>query len=94
MTSSSNLRIVVLGLGYVGLPLAVALARKFEVTGFDIDSGRIAELREGRDRTGEIESDALRQTATRSPKPGMIASSRDSTRRSASALCAAQSCTE
>jgi UDP-N-acetyl-D-galactosamine dehydrogenase len=63
MTSSSNLRIVVLGLGYVGLPLAVALARKFEVTGFDIDSGRIAELREGRDRTGEIESDALRQTA-------------------------------
>ena len=40
----SNPHIVVVGLGYVGLPLAVALARKFEVTGFDIDAGRIAEL--------------------------------------------------
>jgi UDP-N-acetyl-D-mannosaminuronate dehydrogenase len=32
-------RIVVIGLGYVGLPLAVALARKFETIGFDIDQG-------------------------------------------------------
>ena len=38
-------RIVIVGLGYVGLPLAVALARKFDVTGIDKDSGRIAELR-------------------------------------------------
>jgi len=51
--------IVVIGLGYVGLPLAVALARSFRVTGLDIDSGRIAELRRGHDRTREVDSDAL-----------------------------------
>ncbi len=48
-------RIVVVGLGYVGLPVAVALARKYDVIGFDIDTGRIAELREGFDRTREID---------------------------------------
>ena len=52
-------KIVVVGLGYVGLPVAVALARKFEVTGFDIDSGRIAELRSGYDRTREIDEGLL-----------------------------------
>jgi len=55
-------RIVVIGLGYVGLPLAVALAGKFDVFGFDIDAQRIAELREGRDRTREVEEDELRQS--------------------------------
>ena len=57
MTASPQ--IVVVGLGYVGLPLAVALARKFAVTGLDIDSARVAELRAGHDRTREVESDAL-----------------------------------
>jgi UDP-N-acetyl-D-galactosamine dehydrogenase len=57
--ASSSIRIVVIGLGYVGLPLAVALAKQFEVTGFDVDSGRIAELQEGRDRTGEIDPHVL-----------------------------------
>ena len=52
-------RIVVVGLGYVGLPLAVALAEHFAVIGFDIDAGRIAELRGGHDRTGEIEAGKL-----------------------------------
>lgn len=52
-------RIVVVGLGYVGLPLAVALARKFEVFGFDIDPNRIGELRQNQDRTREIDADAL-----------------------------------
>jgi UDP-N-acetyl-D-galactosamine dehydrogenase len=56
-------RIVVIGLGYVGLPLAVALARHFAVTGFDIDAGRIAELRAGRDRTREVDEAALRASA-------------------------------
>jgi UDP-N-acetyl-D-galactosamine dehydrogenase len=55
--------IVIIGLGYVGLPLAVALARKFDVMGFDIDAERLAELREGRDRTREIEADALRKSS-------------------------------
>src|SRR5438270_1604250 len=53
-------RIVVVGLGYVGLPLAVALARHFDTTGIDIDEGRVTELRNGHDRTDEVESDALR----------------------------------
>jgi UDP-N-acetyl-D-galactosamine dehydrogenase len=52
-------RIVVVGLGYVGLPLAVALARSFEVTGLDIDRGRVEELGRGIDRTREVESETL-----------------------------------
>lgn len=53
-------RVGVIGLGYVGLPLAVELAGKYPVVGFDIDSARIAELREGRDRTLEVEAHELR----------------------------------
>ncbi len=53
--ASLPLRVAVLGLGYVGLPLAVALAGKFETIGVDIDARRIAELETGHDRTGEIE---------------------------------------
>ncbi len=52
-------RITVIGLGYVGLPLAVALARKFDTVGLDIDPRRIAELETGHDRTGEIEAGRL-----------------------------------
>src|SRR5436305_3475982 len=52
-------RIVVIGLGYVGLPLAVALAGHFETIGFDIDSGRVAELARGHDRTREVEAERL-----------------------------------
>jgi UDP-N-acetyl-D-galactosamine dehydrogenase len=55
-------RIVVIGLGYVGLPLAVALARKFDTTGFDIDETRIGELQDGRDRTREIDAEDLRSS--------------------------------
>jgi UDP-N-acetyl-D-galactosamine dehydrogenase len=53
-------RIALIGLGYVGLPLAVALARKFETVGFDIDERRVAELREGKDRTREVDEAELR----------------------------------
>src|SRR5215218_5463244 len=52
-------RIAVVGLGYVGLPLAIALARHFDTTGFDVDSGRIAELDQAHDRTNEIEEAEL-----------------------------------
>ncbi|CAA6605029.1 Protein CapL [Rhodospirillaceae bacterium LM-1] len=66
----SSLKIAVVGLGYVGLPLAVALARKFEVIGFDIDQRRIAELKQGHDRTGEVEQAPLRSsTAHLTAKP-------------------------
>jgi UDP-N-acetyl-D-galactosamine dehydrogenase len=59
MSPPSNPRIVVVGLGYVGLPLAVALARSFEVTGLDIDARRVEELRGGFDRTHEVEGHRL-----------------------------------
>jgi len=49
-----DIRIAVIGLGYVGLPLAVHMARAFPVVGFDVDEKRIAELRERRDRTREV----------------------------------------
>ena len=52
-------RIAVVGLGYVGLPLAVHLARHFEVVGFDLNTDRIAELRGGRDRTLEVDAQDL-----------------------------------
>jgi UDP-N-acetyl-D-galactosamine dehydrogenase len=58
-------RIVVVGLGYVGLPLAVALARKFEVIGFDVDGERIAQLRSGHDRTREVDSEELKKTSVK-----------------------------
>jgi len=55
-------RIAVVGLGYVGLPLAVVLAHHFAVVGYDRDAGRVAELRDGGDRTGEVDSATLRAT--------------------------------
>jgi len=57
-------RIAVLGLGYVGLPLAVAFAAEHEVVGFDLDPERAAELRAGRDRTLEVSEAALAQART------------------------------
>ncbi|HYI39687.1 MAG TPA: nucleotide sugar dehydrogenase, partial [Allosphingosinicella sp.] len=59
MNASRSEQIVVVGLGYVGLPLAVALARSFDVVGLDIDEKRIEELRLGIDRTHEVESERL-----------------------------------
>jgi len=44
----------IIGLGYVGLPLAVYMARRFPVTGFDVNRTRVAELGSHRDRTGEV----------------------------------------
>ena len=55
-------RIAVIGLGYVGLPLSIALARKFETVGFDIDPARIDELRSGEDRTREVATEDLRSS--------------------------------
>lgn len=54
-----NYSICVVGLGYVGLPLSVAFAKKFEVVGFDNDKGRISELKDGYDKTQEIEHSLL-----------------------------------
>ena len=51
--------VAVIGLGYVGLPLAVALSRHFRVTGFDIDAARVRELQSGQDRTAEVDASSL-----------------------------------
>jgi len=55
----NNLRIGVIGLGYVGLPLAVEFGRKYPTTGFDIKASRIDELRTGTDSTLELSDDEL-----------------------------------
>jgi UDP-N-acetyl-D-galactosamine dehydrogenase len=55
-------RVAVIGLGYVGLPLAAALARHFPTVGIDIDQGRVDELRRGHDRTNELDAAALAAT--------------------------------
>ena len=65
-----NSKIGIIGLGYVGLPLAVAFAEKYPVVGFDINQNRVNELLEGVDKTLEIESNqlqlVLRNTLTNS----------------------------
>lgn len=55
-------RIAVVGLGYVGLPLAVALSKHFEVIGYDLKSDRIKELKSGCDRTLEVSEKDLGKT--------------------------------
>ena len=56
-------KIAVIGLGYVGLPLSVALARKFDTVGFDISRRRIEELRDGLDSTQEVTAGALKASS-------------------------------
>ena len=52
-------RIAVIGLGYVGLPLAVEFGKKYNVLGFDINTVRIEELRRNYDRTGESSGEEI-----------------------------------
>ena len=52
-------RIAIVGLGYVGLPLAVEFGKKIETIGFDINSSRVEELKQGKDRTLEVKSEEL-----------------------------------
>jgi UDP-N-acetyl-D-galactosamine dehydrogenase len=59
----ADIRIGVIGLGYVGLPLAVYLARHFPVLGFDIDKERVAELSRGLDRTREVTKEEFAKAA-------------------------------
>ena len=57
-----NKKIAIIGLGYVGLPLAIEFAKKYDVIGFDINSKRIDELKKYHDRTNEISSEELEKT--------------------------------
>lgn len=56
---SMNHKIAIIGLGYVGLPLAVEFGKKFKTIGFDINSNRVNELKNGIDNTKEVEHDDL-----------------------------------
>lgn len=58
-TKLLDTRITVVGLGYVGLPLAVEFGKKFPTIGFDINKGRIEELKKGKDSTLEVEPEEL-----------------------------------
>ncbi|WP_206483097.1 Vi polysaccharide biosynthesis UDP-N-acetylglucosamine C-6 dehydrogenase TviB [Thalassotalea sp. G2M2-11] len=59
MEQISNAKVAVIGLGYVGLPLAVEFGKKFNTIGFDINQARVAELNQGFDRTLEVENEEL-----------------------------------
>jgi len=59
MIKEDKISIAVIGLGYVGLPLAVEFSKKFPVVGFDLNTDRINELKRGKDRTREIDSSEL-----------------------------------
>lgn len=59
--SAENIKIAIIGLGYVGLPLAVEFGKKYPTIGFDINSPRIAELISGRDSTLEVDVAELKQ---------------------------------
>ncbi|ELW9539521.1 Vi polysaccharide biosynthesis UDP-N-acetylglucosamine C-6 dehydrogenase TviB [Acinetobacter baumannii] len=59
----ADLRIAIIGLGYVGLPLAVEFGKKVPVVGFDIYQKRISELKSGQDHTLEVSPEELKQAA-------------------------------
>ena len=59
----SEIKIAVIGLGYVGLPLAIEFGKTRPVIGFDIDPRRVNELREGRDRTLEVSAEELKEAS-------------------------------
>jgi len=63
MLTLDDSRICIIGLGYVGLPLAVEFGKKFTTTGFDLNQKRIDELKSGKDSTLEVEGDELQEAS-------------------------------
>jgi len=68
-----DIRVAVIGLGYVGLPLAVAFGRQWPTVGYDLDAGRVAALRSGTDSTGEVDDLDSATHLTFTNDPGDIA---------------------
>ncbi len=66
-----NPKIAVIGLGYVGLPLAVAFAKKYPVIGFDINQARVDELNSGVDHTLEVSDADLKEALSETESPAM-----------------------
>lgn len=58
--TSKTKKIAIIGLGYVGLPLAVEFGKKYSVLGFDVNESRISELKSGFDRTLEVDENELK----------------------------------
>src|SRR6266403_461810 len=67
-----NYRIAVIGLGYVGLPLAVEFAKKFPVKGFDIKQNRVNELNNAFDRTLETDTAILKSVLSSGTGNGLV----------------------
>ncbi len=63
MIPKEKIKIGVIGLGYVGLPLAIEFSKKYEVIGFDVNSKRIKQLISGKDNTNEVENDELKKSS-------------------------------
>ena len=61
LADATDKKLAIIGLGYVGLPLAVAFGKKFPTLGFDINTQRIAELNEGQDHTLEVSPEELKE---------------------------------
>jgi UDP-N-acetyl-D-galactosamine dehydrogenase len=73
-------RIAIIGLGYVGLPLAIEFGKKYKVLGFDINQDRVDELNSGKDRTNEADLEGLKLTmnlAIESEEVGLSVSSKN-----------------
>jgi UDP-N-acetyl-D-galactosamine dehydrogenase len=68
----SESKIAIIGLGYVGLPLAIEFGKKYAVLGFDINQSRINELAEGKDRTNEADLVGLKQATDLHAQTGKI----------------------
>ena len=74
LPSHDQIHLGVIGLGYVGLPLAVAFGKQFHTLGFDINTKRVAELQQGHDHTLEVSVDELKGSAqlSFSDKPAVL----------------------
>jgi UDP-N-acetyl-D-glucosamine/UDP-N-acetyl-D-galactosamine dehydrogenase len=66
-----NKKIAIIGLGYVGLPLAIEFAKKFKVLGFDINQSRVKELQQGNDRTQEADLDSMKNSMSNQGNAGL-----------------------
>lgn len=75
-------KITIIGMGYVGLPLAIEFAKKYSVIGFDINETRVTELYNGFDRTNEVESNILKDILSSENNELLFTSNLDQTKNS------------
>lgn len=70
---NESTKIAVVGMGYVGLPLAIILSKKYQVFGFDINQKKISELKKGADNTGEVDTKSIQESTIQFfDNPGII----------------------